>query len=159
RTNPFRLPATAEKPAAQPGKLATASVGFFDSITNFFRGLAIDGANQLRGLEPEVPVHVAPASAYEGDLADVLRRQYESFRARVPLAGKRVVLKPNLVEYHRNKVINTHPNVVAAAIELCQREGAAEVIVAEGPGHWRNAEYLVAESGLGDVLRHYRVPF
>src|SRR5439155_1149685 len=47
----------------------------------------------------------------------------------------------------------------AAAIALCQREGAAEVIVAEGPGHWRNVEYLVAASGLGDVLRHYKVPF
>ena len=64
------------------------------------------------------------------------------------LKGKRVVLKPNLVEYHRDKVINTDPRVVAAVIELCQREGAAEVCVAEGPGHWRNAEYLVAASGL-----------
>ena len=98
-------------------------------------------------------------SDYNGDLADVVRRQYDSFRDRVPLKGKRVVLKPNLVEYHRDKVINTHPHVVAAAIELCRREGAAEVIVAEGPGHWRNAEYLVAASGLGDVLRHYKVPF
>ena len=61
----------------------------------------------------------------------------------MPLTGKRVVLKPNLVEYHRDKVINTNPHVVAAVIELCQREGAAEVIVAEGPGHWRNVEYLV----------------
>ena len=49
--------------------------------------------------------------------------------------------------------------VVAAAIELCQREGAAEVIVAEGPGHWRNAQYLVTASGLAAVLRHYHVPF
>ena len=33
------------------------------------------------------------------------------------------------------------------------------MIVAEGPGHWRNVEYLVEASGLGDVLRHYKVPF
>jgi uncharacterized protein (DUF362 family) len=70
-----------------------------------------------------------------------------------------VVLKPNLVEYHREKVINTHPHVVAAVIELCRREGAAEVIVAEGPGHWRNVEYLIKASGLGDVLHDYRVAF
>jgi uncharacterized protein (DUF362 family) len=88
-----------------------------------------------------------------------VQRQYEDFRAKVPLKGKRVVLKPNLVEYHRDKVINTNPNVVAAVIELCRREEAAEVIVAEGPGHWRNVEYLVGASGLGDVLRHYKVPF
>src|SRR5260370_22701208 len=40
-----------------------------------------------------------------------------------------------------------------------KRGGASEVIVGEGPGHWRNVEYLVAASGLGDVLRHYKVPF
>ncbi len=77
----------------------------------------------------------------------------------MPLKGKRVVLKPNLVEYHRDKVINTNPAVVAAVIELCKREGAAEIIVAEGPGHWRNVEYLVQESGLGDVLKAHNVPF
>src|SRR5207249_4152982 len=96
---------------------------------------------------------------YNADLADILNQQYASFRASVPLAGKRVVLKPNLVEYHRDKVINTDPRVVAAVIELCRREQAAEVIGAEGPGHCRNVEYLVAASGLGEVLRHYRVPF
>ena len=94
-----------------------------------------------------------------GPEAGEVRSQYDNFRERVPLKGQRVVLKPNLVEYHRDKVINTNPHVVAAVIELCQREGAAEVIVAEGPGHWRNVEYLVAASGLGDVLRHYKVPF
>src|SRR4029077_16535916 len=110
-------------------------------------------------LEPQSTVHIAPASDYEGDLADVLRRQYEHFRSQVPLAGKRVVLKPNLVEYRPSKVINTHPNVVAAAIELCKREGAGEIIVAEGPGHWRNVEHGVGPSGRGDVLRHYGVSF
>jgi len=121
--------------------------------------LAIHALTQLRPLDPQSNVHIAPVSDYNADLADVVRRQYEHFRARVPLAGKRVVLKPNLVEYHRDKVINTHPHVVAAVIELCRREGAAEVLVAEGPGHWRNVEYLVAASGLGDVLRHYKTPF
>jgi len=70
-----------------------------------------------------------------------------------------VVLKPNLVEYHRDKVINTHPQVVSAVIELCKREGAAEIIVAEGPGHCRNVEYLVSASGLGEILQYHRVPF
>jgi len=31
--------------------------------------------------------------------------------------------------------------------------------VAEGPGHWRNVEFIVAASGLGDVLRHYQTRF
>ncbi len=128
-------------------------------LKSAIRGFAIEAIGHLRQPDAETTVHIARATDYNGDLADVLERQYEAFRECVPLAGKRVVLKPNLVEYHRDKVINTHPHVVAAAIELCRREGAAEVIVAEGPGHWRNVEYLVSASGLGDVLRHYKVPF
>jgi uncharacterized protein (DUF362 family) len=124
-----------------------------------FKGLAVKAVGQLRQAPPQTAVHIAKASDYNGDLAQVLQEQYQHFRKRVPLASKRVVLKPNLVEYHRDKVINTNPNIVAAVIELCRREGAAEVIVAEGPGHWRNVEYLVSASGLGDVLRHYKVPF
>jgi uncharacterized protein (DUF362 family) len=126
-------------------------------LKSFVRGVGIDAAGRLRQIPSPSKVHIAPVADYQADLAGVLQRQYEAFRERVPLAGKRVVLKPNIVEYHRDKVINTNPLVVAAAIELCKREGAAEIIVAEGPGHCRNVEHLVGASGLGDVLRHYNV--
>jgi uncharacterized protein (DUF362 family) len=139
--------------------LATRRRSFVDRFKAAFNSLAIQAVGQLRPLPPQTAVHIAQAGDYGGNLTDILQRQYESFRPRVPLAGKRVVLKPNLVEYNRDKVINTHPHVVAAVIELCRQEGAAEIIVAEGPGHCRNVEYLVSASGLGDVLRHYNVPF
>jgi uncharacterized protein (DUF362 family) len=163
--NPFRLPIADcrmqnEEPAIynlQSARKRRKPWG--ERLAAKFRGLAIEAVGRLRQVQPQAAVHLAKAADYNADLAGVLQRQYEAFRQRVPLAGKRVVLKPNLVEYHRDKVINTHPNVVAAAIELCRREGAREIIVAEGPGHWRNVEYLVQASGLGDVLRHYRVPF
>ncbi len=161
RVNPFRLaPCETPRPLLHPAPLASPrppSLG--ERIRAGLEGLLIRTETYLRPLDPQSRVHIVPAGDYNADLADVVRRQYEEFRERVPLKGKRVVLKPNLVEYHRDKVINTHPNVVAAAIELCRREGAAEVLVAEGPGHWRNAEHLVAASGLGDVLRHYKVRF
>jgi uncharacterized protein (DUF362 family) len=128
-------------------------------LASKFRGLAVNALGHLRPAPGLAAVHIAKATDYSADLADIFQRQYELFRERVPLKGKRVVLKPNLVEYHRDKVMNTHPSVVAAVIELCRQEGAAEVIVAEGPGHWRNAEYLVQASGFGEVLRHYGVPF
>lgn len=163
--NPFRLPRMDDfkgmredlKTDGHASIRLKRSLG--QRIQGKLRGFAIQALTQLRQLEPQSKVHIASVSDYNADLADVLRRQYEHFRTRVPLAGKRVVLKPNLVEYHRDKVINTHPHVVAAVIELCRREGAAEVLVAEGPGHWRNVEYLVSASGLGDVLRHYKTPF
>lgn len=159
--NPFRLPSRdreeAKLSAAASPAPSRSRLG--QRLKSKIRGIAVHAMTQLRQLDPQSSVHIAPVSDYNADLADVLCRQYAHFRSRVPLAGKRVVLKPNLVEYHRDKVINTHPHVIAAVIELCRREGAAEVLVAEGPGHWRNVEYLVAASGLGDVLRHYKTPF
>jgi uncharacterized protein (DUF362 family) len=128
-------------------------------VVSGVRGLFVGGMGALRPPPPASAVHIAAAADYDSDLVAVLRRQFEHFRAQVPLAGKRVALKPNLVEYHRGKVINTDPRVVSAVIELCKSEGASEVIVAEGPGHWRNVQYLVEESGLGEVLRRHNVPF
>lgn len=157
--NPFRLPAVAAAAPLHPGKLTAPARPIGERVRSFFQGVAVKALGQMKPLDPAAAVHIAPVSDYNADLVDVLSRQFAHFRDRVPLKGKRVVLKPNLVEYHRDKVINTHPHVVAAVIELCRREGAAEVIVAEGPGHWRNAEYLVRASGLGDVLRHHQVPF
>ena len=46
---------------------------------------------QLRQLLVQSSVHIAPATDYDGDLADIVCRKYESFRERLPLAGKRVV--------------------------------------------------------------------
>jgi uncharacterized protein (DUF362 family) len=160
RGNAFRLPAELPAAAAPPDhRPAAVRLSLGDRFRSAVDGLRVRAIDGLRQPEPQSAVHVADAGGYDADLAGVLGRQYEHFRARVPLAGRRVVLKPNLVEYHRDKVINTDPRVVAAAIELCRREGAAEVAVAEGPGHCRNVEHLVAASGLGDVLRHYKVPF
>ncbi len=159
RRNFFRMPPGATAAA----EVAPASHGRSGSLTQrvggWFRGMAVRALGQLRPLPVLSAVHIARAADYDADLAGILQQQYEHFRATVPLKGKRVVLKPNLVEFHRDKVINTNPLVVAAVIELCKREGAAEIIVAEGPGHWRNVEYLVSESGLGDVLSRAGVPF
>lgn len=151
--NPHALTLATGSVAAKKGKTLGNRLG------SWFRGMAVTAVGQLKTAQTQTEVHIGKAADYSADLAGVLAGQYENFRERVPLKGKRVVLKPNLVEYHRDKVINTHPNVVAAAIELCKREGAAEIIVAEGPGHWRNVEYLVQASGLADVLKHYAVPF
>lgn len=69
-----------------------------------------------------------------------------------PVKGKRVLLKPNLVEYSPNRPINTHPLVIAAAVDSIYRLGAASVVVAEGPGHVRDSQMLIEESGLKRAL-------
>ena len=67
---------------------------------------------------------------------------------RPPVVGKRVLLKPNLVEYSPAAPINTHPMLIAAVIDELYRIGAATVVVADGPGHVRDTDLLLHESGL-----------
>ena len=54
---------------------------------------------------------ILPASSYDIDLADVIYRGLEMVQPSV--AGRRVFLKPNMVEYESGTAINTHPSVVA----------------------------------------------
>ena len=158
--NFFRLP----KDAADKSEVGSLIIGarstsLFERVGKWYQRFVFNAFSLLRAMPTNSAVHIARADSYDGDLVSILKKQYEHFRATVPLKDKRVVLKPNLVEWHRDKVINTHPQVVSAVIELCKHEGAAEIIVAEGPGHWRNVEYLVSESGLGDVLKRHNIPF
>jgi uncharacterized protein (DUF362 family) len=69
------------------------------------------------------------------------------------VAGKRVLLKPNLVEYSPSACINTHPTLIAATADALYRLGAMSVLVGDGPGHVRDSELVLEESGLRDALR------
>jgi uncharacterized protein (DUF362 family) len=164
--HPFRLRGEAARPVPASGEPVPPAKaedppkpGFIEGIKTRFRSFLMRGIGALRQPPAFGAVHIARAESYDVDLLAVLKGQFEKFREHVPLAGKRVVLKPNLVEYRKAQVINTDPRVIDAVIQLCKAEGAAEVIVAEGPGHWRNVEFLVEESGLGAVLRKHGVRF
>lgn len=130
-------------------------------------GVAAAAAASLPGCrsEPEEPawdgrahrkperskVAILRAESYAVDLVDTVRRGLEL--CALEISGRRVVLKPNLVEFDPQGVINTHPAVITATIEAFRLLGAREVVVAEGPGHRRDNEYLLTESGLGELLR------
>ncbi len=74
----------------------------------------------------------------------------------ISIRGKRVLLKPNLVEYSSAAPINTHPTVIAATADALCGLGAADVVVADGPGHVRDAMLLLDESGLRSELGSLR---
>ncbi len=95
-------------------------------------------------------VAILSARDYAVPLTDVVLQGIRQFR--LPVVGRKIVLKPNLVEFDPAGVINTHPAVIAAAVEAFRRLGAREVVVAEGPGHRRDTEHLVAASGLFRTL-------
>lgn len=105
----------------------------------------------------ESKVGLFAADRYGDALADVMFRGLEQLAP--PVNGLRVLLKPNIVEFEGDTVINTHPSVVAAAADGLLRLGAREVIVGEGPGHRRDVEYLLDSTGLFDYLVDRRLTF
>ena len=102
-------------------------------------------------------VALLPVSDYGAGAVDAITRGIELLRP--PVRGRRVLLKPNIVEYESGAMVNTNPVVIAGAIEAFRRAGAREIVVGEGPGHRRDTEYLLAASGLSAYLRELRVPF
>jgi len=113
-----------------------------------------------RWLNRAAPVFLARNQRYTGPLAKTIREGLRSVGfdpARV--RGRRVLLKPNLVEPTRDAPhVTTHPAVVLAAVEVFRAWGA-EVAVGEAPGHVRDTEQALVESGLGEALRSERVEF
>lgn len=109
----------------------------------------------------EAATFIATVKGYDDQLMNRLLAGFKELGlARSNLAGKRVLLKPNLVEPHRGAGhINTHPLVVRAAIEAFLHLGAAAVTVAEGSGHRSDAFLILEESGLAEVLAEDKIPF
>ena len=104
---------------------------------------------------------VGSVADYQQDIAGVITRGVDELGILpAELKGKRVLLKPNLVETALGAPhINTHPLVLRGAIEAFLRLGAASVMVAEGPGHRRDTLAVYEESGLAAVLTEDRIPF
>jgi uncharacterized protein (DUF362 family) len=99
---------------------------------------------------PPSKVAIVRAEKYDGALAALLYDAVREFAP--PVSGKKVVLKPNLVEPDPEGIINTNPAVVAAARDVFLRLGARSVVVAEGPGHERDTESIVETLGLREHL-------
>jgi uncharacterized protein (DUF362 family) len=104
---------------------------------------------------------VAKVDHYQMDIAASIKRGISELGvAPAELKGKRILLKPNLVETASGAPhINTHPLVLRGAIEAFLALGAAAVAVAEGPGHRRDSLAVYEESGLANVLTEDRIQF
>ncbi|MEM8864225.1 MAG: DUF362 domain-containing protein [Planctomycetota bacterium] len=99
------------------------------------------------------PVFLASGQRYNGPLVQTIRDGLLAAGVRSEsLRGKRVLLKPNLVEPSRAiPHMTTHPAVIVAAAEVFRGWGAS-VVVGEAPGHVRDTETALIESGVGEAL-------
>ncbi len=107
-----------------------------------------------QGTDLLADVFIGKAPDYRADLANVIRGGLSALGiTRDEVHGKRVLLKPNLVETARGEEhINTNPAVVVAAAEVFRSLDAADVFVAEGQGHRRDSWLVLDESGMGAAL-------
>ena len=108
-------------------------------------GSVLTACSRTRPHFPVGKVSIVKAPAYSMDVYDTVLRLVREHRPDV--RGKRIVLKPNLVEYDAHTCINTHPIVVHAAFEAFRKLGAASVKIAEGPGHRRGTLDLADAAG------------
>ena len=112
--------------------------------------VAADGRSLVDKAGRRSPVLIVKAQNYSIELA---QRIVEGIRAcGLEVKGKRVLLKPNLVEFDKRTPINTDVAVVAAAFEAFSLLGAAEVRIGEGPGHRRDTYGLAEEAGYRGLL-------
>lgn len=100
---------------------------------------------------------VLRADTYYEDLDQLLFDGIRLFN--LDVRGRSILLKPNLVEYIPGKPVNTDPRLVGASAEAFLRLGAASVVVAEGPGHHRDTDLVVHETGLADQLSQRKISF
>ena len=120
-----------------------------DFLTGSVAALSLAGCSRTPAPRSRSLVKVTRAPSYSQDLYDTMRRVLAEHRLNV--RGRRVVLKPNLVEFEPESAINTHPMLVHATLEAF-RELGANVAIAEGPGHRRGTLDLADSAGYFETI-------
>jgi len=90
---------------------------------------------------PASRVAIRRVESYQADLAAILFETLLEFD--LPVRGKTVLLKPNLVGLDPQGMTNTHPGVIAAAREAFLRLGCAEVLIGDGPAMDRDIQAVL----------------
>jgi uncharacterized protein (DUF362 family) len=117
-----------------------------------FRALAISGIGGVttRCSRRTESVTILPVPDLEKDIhldfARVLADDHLVVR------GKHVLLKPNFVEFHQGRPINTDVRLLRQISDACFSLGAKEVIVAEAAGHRRDPWYSMSNPILKENL-------
>ncbi len=144
-------------PEAKIGRRAILAVGGLTAT-----GILAAGAyNQMRrDRAAQAGVFIARNQTYTGNLAGTIRDGLLASGLQPEgLRGKRVLLKPNMVEPSKaSRHMTTHPAIVVAVAEVFRGWGAF-VVVGEAPGHVRDTEMALAESGINEALQAGKLEF
>ena len=92
---------------------------------------------------PPSRVVIRRVASYQQELATQILESLDVYK--LPVRGKAVLLKANLVGLDPLGVMNTHPAVIAATREAFLRLGASDVFVGDGPAMDRDT-FAILES-------------
>jgi len=95
-------------------------------------------------------VAIRRAANYHQELSSLIYETLVDFA--LPVKGKTVLLKPNLVGLDPLGVMNTHPALIAASRETFLRLGALRVLVGDGPALDRDTEAILESVRLREYL-------
>jgi uncharacterized protein (DUF362 family) len=95
---------------------------------------------------PASRVVIRNATDYQKELGKIILESLKEFH--LPVQGKTVLLKPNLVGLDPLNVMNTHPAVIAATREAFLKLGASEVFIGDGPAMDRDTEAILESVNL-----------
>lgn len=103
-------------------------------------------------------VALGECPTYQANIVEVLSNLWNA--AEMPeVQGKRILIKPNLVDEVEGHYVTTAPEVVLAAVQFLQEKGAAEIWVGDGPAFRRDAGAVAQKIGLLPALQKHQVPF
>ena len=120
--------------------------------------MRLRGPKYTRDLRPKRSrIAVLHTDEYSDKLDELVYHGLQLFNLNI--RGKSVLLKPNIVEYLPGKPVNTDAKLIGAAAEAFLRLDAASVTVGEGPGHHRDTDLLLYETGLADQLAQRKIRF
>jgi len=123
-----------------------------DFLLGSLGALGLAGCARPPAIRRRSLVSIVRAPEYSQEVYGTMRRVLAEHKLQV--RGRRVVLKPNLVEFEPASTINTNPIVVHAALEAFRSLGA-EVAIAEGPGHRRGTLDLADAAGYFRVIPNF----
>jgi uncharacterized protein (DUF362 family) len=106
---------------------------------------------------PPSQVVIRRVGSYQAEIASLMLESLAPFG--LPVKGKSVLLKPNLVGLDPQGFINTHPTVIAAARECFLRMGASQLLVGDGPALDRDTEAILESVKLREHLGPLRNVF
>lgn len=119
-------------------------------------GLARPRGGQAGSASP-LQVGLVPCPDYGPDtLAAAIRAGWGSSRP-PDVRGKRVVIKPNMVDVSSDRPIHTDPRLIEALILHIGGAGASEVVLAEGTSHNRDSEDLFRRAGYEALAKRQAV--